>query len=277
MEELQRMKQGRPMTTHRSGSGVGNGRGNGNAPKAKGALHNKRVFVTGGAYGIGEAMVKAFRDVGCRVAFCDRDRKRGAATAQAYGARFYPLDVVDADALSDALESLTAEWEDIDIVVNNVGVSEFIPLTECEVSDFERVLRTNLLPVFITGRYLARHRKARAYGRIINIASTRHAMSEANTEAYSASKGAIVSLTHALMMSLSPLGITVNSISPGWIECDNSSLREEDNRFHPSLRVGVPADVARLALFIAHPDNDFINGEDFRLDGGVSHKMIYPE
>lgn len=106
MEELQRMKQGRPMTTRRSG----NGRGNGNAPKAKGALHNKRVFVTGGAHGIGESMVKAFRDAGCRVAFCDKDRKRGAATAQAYGARFYPLDVVDADALSDTLESLTAEW-----------------------------------------------------------------------------------------------------------------------------------------------------------------------
>lgn len=131
----------------------------------------RRVFVTGGAHGIGRAIVEAFA-------------RRG----------------------------------DIDILVNNVGISLFKPLTELSIEEFDRVLATNLRPAFITSRRLALHRQQNgnhSYGRIVNLCSTRYLQSEAGTEAYSTSKGGIYSLTHALAVSLAPLHITVNAIAPG--------------------------------------------------------------
>ena len=103
-------------------------------------------------------------------------------------------------------------------------------------------------------------------------------MSEAGTEAYSASKGGIYSLTHALAMSLAPMHITVNAVAPGWIHVDeNEELRPVDHEFHPSGRVGKPEDIARMVLFLCEPQNDFINGQTITIDGGVTKKMIYPE
>ena len=108
-----------------------------------------------------------------------------------------------------------------------------------------------------------------AYGRIINLCSTRYRQSESGTEGYAASKGGIASLTHALMMSLSPLGITVNSISPGWVEnAQYPAITEADHVQHPSRRVGNPEDIARMCVFLCLPENDFINGENIMIDGG---------
>jgi NAD(P)-dependent dehydrogenase (short-subunit alcohol dehydrogenase family) len=101
-------------------------------------------------------------------------------------------------------------------------------------------------------------------------------MSEADTEAYAASKGGIVSLTHALAVSLSSHNIRVNCISPGWIETgDYSRLREVDHEQHLSNRVGVPQDIARACYFLADGKNDFINGHNMVIDGGMTKKMIY--
>ncbi|MCM1504527.1 MAG: SDR family oxidoreductase [Muribaculum sp.] len=242
----------------------------------------RRVFVTGGASGIGASIVKAFCNAGCRVAFCDIDNKVGHKTAQDTGSQFYPLDVADSDGLESCLDRILSTWGDIDIIVNNVGVSRFISLTETTVEDFDKILAINLRPVFITSRRLAIHRSRMSetndYGRIINICSTRFRQSEPGTEAYSASKGAIMSLTHSLMASLAPLRITVNSISPGWIATSGyDTLRPEDHSQHPSGRVGRPDDIARMCLFLSMPDNDFINGENIVVDGGMTRKMIYVE
>lgn len=240
-----------------------------------------RVFVTGGASGIGSAIVSAYREAGCRVAFCDIDNKKGTSTAQRTGAQFHPVDVSDADALDACLIRVIEAWGDIDIIVNNVGVSRFKPLTDMSISEFDATLSTNLRPAFITARRLAIHRTSnavKAYGRIINICSTRFQQSEPGTEAYSASKGGIMSLTHALMASLAPLGITVNAISPGWIAThDYESLTDNDHAQHPSGRVGRPEDIARMCLFLSLPDNDFINGENIIIDGGMTKKMIYDD
>lgn len=240
----------------------------------------RRVFVTGGASGIGRAIVEAFRKANCRVAFCDIDAKAGAATAQATGAQFHPVDVRDVDALEACLERLLNAWGDIDVIVNNVGMGNFVPLIESSIDDFENVLKINLRPVFVTSRRLAIHRTNQggkpAYGRIINLCSTRYLQSEAGTEGYAASKGGIASLTHALMMSLAPLGITVNCISPGWIEnAQYPAMTEDDHLQHPSRRVGKVEDIARMCIFLAMPENDFINGENIVIDGGMTRKMIY--
>ena len=99
-----------------------------------------------------------------------------------------------------------------------------------------------------------------------------------DTEAYSASKGGIWSLTHALAVSLAPLHITVNCIAPGWIHVnEQETLRPEDHAFHLSGRVGKPEDIARTCLFLCEPENDFINGQCITVDGGVTKTMIYPE
>jgi NAD(P)-dependent dehydrogenase (short-subunit alcohol dehydrogenase family) len=242
----------------------------------------KRVFVTGAGHGIGRAIVEAFTSVGDCVAFCDIDTLRGKEVEQATGARFFALDVCNKAALEEAVQSLLAEWGDIDIIVNNVGIGGFESITETTVEHFETVLNTNLRSAFITSRLLAIHRKnssvVNPYGRIVNLCSTRYLQSEAGTEAYAASKGGIWSLTHALAVSLAPYHITVNCIAPGWISVNEDEvLRAEDHEFHPSGRVGRAEDIARTCLFLCDEKSDFINGQCITVDGGVTKKMIYPE
>lgn len=244
----------------------------------------RRVFVTGGAHGIGRAIVEAFCKKGDIVAFCDIDEKLGQETADRCGAEFYKVDVSDKDMLEDAMKSVFEAWGDIDILVNNVGLSAFSPLTETSVDEFDRIIAVNLRSVFVTSRLWAIHRKnmygenQRRYGRIVNMCSTRYQQSESGTEAYSASKGGIWSLTHALAVSLAPAGITVNCIAPGWIHVnENETIRPEDEAFHLSGRVGAPEDIARTCMFLCEEGNDFINGQCITVDGGVSRTMIYPE
>ncbi len=238
------------------------------------------VFVTGGARGIGRAIVEAFRQAGARVAFCDIDGTRGATTASETDTLFYRADIGDTQALSHVLKEVYARFGDISILVNNAGISEFSPLTQTSVEQFEHILSVNLIPVFVTAREMARRRDTpegrQRYGRIINIASTRWLQSETGSEGYAASKGGIVSLTHALALSLAEYAITVNCISPGWIDNGNfGALTERDHRQHPSGRVGRPDDIARACLFLADPANDFIDGQNLVIDGGMTKKMIY--
>lgn len=242
----------------------------------------RRVFVTGGADGIGKAIVEAFCQASCRVAFCDNNETAGQQTAKETGALFYPVDVSDKDALESCIQSIFAEWGDLDVIINNVGISKFSPITETSVEDFDKIISVNLRSVFITSRLLAIHRKAQSspssYGRIINICSTRYLMSEPGSEGYAASKGGIYSITHALALSLSEWNITVNSIAPGWIQThDYDQLRTEDHAQHPSQRVGKPEDIARTCLFFCQEENDFVNGENITIDGGMTKKMIYTE
>ena len=196
-------------------------------------------------------------------------------------AAFYKVDVTDVAQLEAAMQQLFNTWGDIDVLVNNVGVGMFKPLTEVSVEEFDQVISTNLRSAFITARMLARHRNSNgntAYGRIINLCSTRYLQSEPGTEGYSASKGGIYSLPHALAVSLAPMHITVNAIAPGWIHVhEDEVLRPEDHEFHPSGRVGKLEDIARMCLFLCEPANDFINGQTLTIDGGATVKMIYPE
>lgn len=240
----------------------------------------KRVFITGGANGIGKAIVEAFALEGYQVAFCDVDEHSGIKLESETGAVFIKADAGVKAELESCMLDLFEKWGDIDILINNVGVGNFGDIKDVSVEDFERVINVNLRSAFITSRLLAIHREHQKernnYGRIINLCSTRYLMSEAGTEAYSASKGGIFSLTHALAVSLSKYHITVNSISPGWIENYHyDTLTEADHRQHPSLRVGKPEDIARMCLFLCNEKNDFINGENITIDGGMTRKMIY--
>jgi NAD(P)-dependent dehydrogenase (short-subunit alcohol dehydrogenase family) len=158
------------------------------------------------------------------------------------------------------------------------------PLEELSTEEWNRVIATNLQSVYLVTRYLLPLMPRGAS--IINIASTRALMSEPNTEAYSASKGGILALTHAMAISLAPRGIRVNAISPGWIETSNwkkRSIRKEpllrdiDHLQHPAGRVGKPEDIAYACLFLSSEEASFITGVNLVVDGGMTVKMIYAE
>ncbi|NDW18023.1 SDR family oxidoreductase [Dysgonomonas sp. 216] len=248
------------------------------------ALKGKKVLVTGGANGIGREIVNFFCRAEAIVAFCDIDKKAGEKLEQElsiHNCRFIHANVSQKSDVINLMEGLFSLWNDIDIIINNVGIGLFAPIEDIDIEDFERVININLRTAFITSKMLAEQRSKNnnaLYGRIINIASTRYLMSEPNSEAYAASKGGLVSLTHALAASLAKYKITINCISPGWIENgDYSKLSQTDHLQHFSGRVGLPADIARYCIFLCQPENDFINGQNIVIDGGMTKKMIYTE
>lgn len=250
------------------------------ASAKSGNLKALRILVTGGAGLIGSEIVRAFRREGASVDFLDTNSERGEKIAYETGARFHNVDISDADALNNTLDLIINSRGDVEVVVNCAAIVDFVPLEDNSGQLFMKSLQTNVMPAFIIARKLAVTRGELPFdnpygGRIINICSTRAHQSEAGTENYSASKGALLSLSHALMMSLANLGITVNTISPGWIAAPDENLTDADHSQHPSRRVGRPADIARACLYLAAPANNFINGAEIVVDGGMTHKMIY--
>lgn len=232
-------------------------------------LSGYRAIVTGGANGIGRAIVDSLKLAGADVYCCDIE------SCEIDVVNFTQLDVCDTLALTEWF----AKCGEVDIIINNVGVSEFKPLTEIAIEEFDRVIATNMRPAFILAREFARLRDSevgrKRYGRVVNIASTRHIQSESGSEAYAAAKGGVVALTHALSISFSEFNITVNSISPGWIDTGHYEISDEDHAQHPSGRVGRVEDITRTVLFLCDPANDFINGQDIVVDGGMTKRMIY--
>jgi NAD(P)-dependent dehydrogenase (short-subunit alcohol dehydrogenase family) len=242
--------------------------------------YNKTAIVTGGANGIGKAIVKELYKEGYTIILVDKQEEDGLRFSREIDAAgnkviFKKCDVGKYDDVKALFSVIKEEFDKIDVLVNNAGVSKFKDFWEMEASDWEEVISTNLSSVFFLSKEAAP--LMREYGgSIVNMASTRATMSEANTEAYSASKGGIISITHALAITLSDYNIRVNSISPGWIETDDyEALREVDHSQHPSNRVGRPEDVARACIFLCHEENHFINGENLVIDGGMTRKMIY--
>ena len=239
------------------------------------------ILVTGGAGGIGQAICAAFGENGDFVIALDINQKRGldwekTFLAKGYRGVFQHYNLEEVEGISSLVHSLERLYGPVDVLVNNAGIGGFVPLADLTPEHWDRVLNVNLRSMVFLAKACAEGMKKKKSGRMINISSTRFNMSEPGSEAYAASKGAIVALTHALALSLATTGITVNCISPGWIENWNyEELRPEDHAQHPSGRVGKPDDVARLCLFLAAPENDFINGENILVDGGMSRKMIY--
>ncbi|MDW2886648.1 NAD(P)-dependent dehydrogenase (short-subunit alcohol dehydrogenase family) [Exiguobacterium sp. PvP048] len=245
---------------------------------------NHTVIITGAANGIGATLAKTYAKEGATVILADIDQMTGddlAAEIEADGgtAYFYHLDVQDEKDVNLLIDKAIEHTGRIDIVINNAGIMVRKSLLELELEEWDRVQHTNLRSIFLTTKAAAPYlKKNPAGGRIVNLASTRAFMSEPDTESYAATKGGIVALTHALAVSLGPDRILVNAIAPGWIETGNyHELSPEDHSQHPSGRVGKPEDVARAALFLTNPDNDFLTGETLVLDGGMTRKMIYEE
>jgi NAD(P)-dependent dehydrogenase (short-subunit alcohol dehydrogenase family) len=225
------------------------------------------ALVTGGARGIGAAVSARLRDNGWNVVAADRD--------PAPIGRSVICDVSDETAMAALIDGIRTTEGRLDALICNAGFGIRKPIADLSLAEWSSVLATNLTSTFLLVRAAEALLRA-ANGSVITIASTRAHMSEPNTEAYSASKGGLVALTHALAISLGP-DIRVNCISPGWIVTKGPAPTAKEQAFHPAGRVGSPDDVAALVAFLAGPDSRFITGSEFVIDGGVTRKMIYPE
>jgi len=242
---------------------------------------NKIVLITGAAKGIGKDIAYAYAKLGCIVIIVDKDQEEIRKLEQLWIGENLQIilehvDVRLEDKIIALFETIHKQYGKIDILINNAGVGTFKPLIQLTVNEFDEVYQTNLRSCFITSREFAKYNRGDEYGRIINISSTRYLMSEANSEAYAASKGGIISLTHALAATLSNRNLTVNAISPGWIHTGSKEeLSQEDHNQHFSKRVGNSNDIVKACLYLTDEDNNFITGQNIIIDGGMTKKMIY--
>jgi NAD(P)-dependent dehydrogenase (short-subunit alcohol dehydrogenase family) len=226
----------------------------------------RTALITGGARGIGSAIADRLARDGWRTIIADRDPAAAPA-----GGRSVLCDVADEVAVA----ALVAAEDRIDALICNAGFGIRKPIAALTLAEWASVLATNLTSTFLLVRAAEAKLRA-ARGAVVTIASTRAHMSEPNTEAYAASKGGLLALTHALAISLAP-DVRVNAISPGWILTKGPAPSAAEHAFHPAGRVGTPADIAALAAFLVGPDSGFITGAEFVVDGGVTRKMIYPD
>lgn len=246
------------------------------------------AIVTGGGQGIGKAIVLRLLNEGMRVIIAEIDEEAGLETALEFGdttqVRYIRTDVSDEQQVQEMVESAVQSWGRLDVLVNNAGIAQAHgpSVKELKLEVWNRVLSVNLTGMFLCAKHAAPYLEEQK-GSIVNISSTRAMMSEGNTEAYSASKGGVVALTHALAVSLGP-HVRVNCISPGWIDVSGwkkSSIRKtvvhstEDHNQHPAGRVGKPEDISSLVSYLISHEAAFITGADFVVDGGMTRKMQY--
>ncbi len=244
-------------------------------------FRGKVVIVTGAGRGIGRCIAQRYTAQGARVVIAEKDVEAGREAEQEIvsaggDAVFIQTDVSCPGDVEDLIKKTVERFAAIHILINNAGISLWKAPGELSVEQWDEVINTNLRGAFLCAREAAKIMKEQRGGAIVNIASTRAVMSEPDSEAYAASKGGIVALTHALASSLAADRIQVNCISPGWIETgDYGQLREVDHAQHLSGRVGKPEDIAGACLYLTGEESGFINGANLVIDGGMTRKMIY--
>ncbi len=223
-------------------------------------MTSKVAVVTGGARGIGKAIVDEFKRRGvsvCVIDVLDND--------------YFVGDISDERVLRLFASKVIGEHGRIDYLINNACLSKG-GLKDCSYDDFNYVLRVGVTAPFMLTKLFMDHFNEGAS--IVNISSTRYLMSQANTESYTAAKGGIMSLTHAMAVSLAGK-VRVNSVSPGWIDTHDSSFSSADNMQHPVGRVGNPGDIVNAVMFLCDEKSSFITGQNITVDGGMSKLMVY--
>ncbi|MBR7111990.1 MAG: SDR family oxidoreductase [Clostridia bacterium] len=221
---------------------------------------NKVAVVTGGARGIGKCIVEAFRAAGASVAVIDLLPND-----------YFVGDLADKKTLEAFADRVVADFGRVDFLIHN-ALPKTCGITNGSYEDFEYALKVGVTAPFYLTKLLAPY-----FGKgaaIVNISSSRDRMSQRETESYTAAKGGIAALTHALAVSLSGR-VRVNSVSPGWINNTDTVYDGADARQHPSGRVGEPRDIANTVLYLCSDMAGFITGENVCVDGGMTKQMIY--
>ena len=223
-------------------------------------FEHKVAVVTGGAKGIGKAIAEQFRKEGAQVCVID-----------VLPNDYFVGDLADQTVLEDFARKVIADYGHVDYLVNNA-----LPLMKgidtCTYEEFNYALRVGVTAPFYLAKLFAPH--FAPGGAIVNISSSRDRMSQPQTESYTAAKGGISALTHALAVSLSGK-VRVNSVSPGWIDTDYTVYEGPDAHQQPAGRVGNPMDIASMVLYLCSDKAGFITGENICIDGGMTRQMIY--
>ena len=223
-------------------------------------VKQKVAVVTGGAQGIGKAICEAFREQGAAV--CTIDLKEND---------YFVGDIAEEKVLRAFASKVIADYGAVDYLINNACLSRG-GLNSCSYADFNYVLRVGIsAPFFLSQLFMGHFNSAAS---IVNISSTRSLMSQADTESYTAAKGGIQALTHAMASTLAGKA-RVNSISPGWIDTAGKSYEGPDASQHPVGRVGTPSDIVHAVMFLCDPKSGFITGQNITVDGGMTKQMIY--
>ncbi len=223
-------------------------------------FQNKIVVVTGGAHGIGKTIAEEFQKNGAIV--CVIDKRDGV---------YFTGDLAQEETLSRFAQKVISDYGHVDYLINN-ALPLMKGINECSYDDFNNALKVGVTaPFYLTKLFLPYFLPNAS---IINISSTRDRMSQPQTESYTAAKGAIAALTHALAVSLAGR-VRVNSISPGWIDTAFTEYTGQDAVQQPVHRVGNPSDIANMVLFLCSEKAGFITGENICIDGGMTRQMIY--
>lgn len=251
------------------------------------SLEGKVALVTGGAYGIGFAMAKAYAQAGAKIAFNCRSQAhldQALADYQAKGidAKGYICDVTDEAQVKEMVASIKNDLGTIDILVNNAGIIKRIPMTEMSAEDFRQVVDIDLTAPFIMSKAVIPDMIEKGHGKIINICSMMSELGRETVSAYAAAKGGLKMLTKNICSEYGEYNIQCNGIGPGYIATPQTApLREiqEDGSRHPfdqfiisktpAARWGVPEDLMGPALFLASEASDFVNGQVLYVDGGI--------
>lgn len=221
---------------------------------------DKVVVVTGGASGIGKCIAEMFQKEGAHVCIIDiKDND------------YFVGDIGNEKTLTDFTNKIIQDYQHVDYIVNNAKPL-FKGIDECSYDEFNEALRVGVSAPFMLVKLLKDYLNPHAS--IVNISSSRDRMSQSQSESYTAAKGGIYALTHALSVSLSGKA-RVNSISPGWIDVNGKEYDGADALQHPVQRVGKPEDIAHMVLFLCDEKAGFITGENICIDGGMSRLMIY--
>lgn len=230
----------------------------------------KTCLVTGSSGLIGSEICREFLRNGFEVIGLDRKPNKDLVHPHF---RFMKVDLTQEKEITSVYTKLV----ELDVLINCAAKADPVQkrFHHLTLKEWRDLLAIDLDSYFLMTKH-ALPLLQKSKGAIINISSTRHIQSEANTEAYTAGKGAIDALTRALSISYGPK-VRVNSISPGWINDPKEKLKKKDHEQHPAGRVGIPSDIARMAFYLAGDAAEFITGADFVVDGGMTAKMIYSE
>ena len=242
-------------------------------------MTERLALVTGGGSGIGAAIARAASRAGYRVAIMDAQADAAAAMARELGnAVALPCDVTDELAVDAALASLGATP---DLLVNNAGIVKFGHLVDMSVKDFRRVLEVDLVGVYILSRAVGLMMRARGQGNIVNISSINAITPSLGTNAYTAAKGGLVTMTKLLALELGPHGVRVNSVSPGFVDGGmstavfaNPRTRDIRTKAVPLRRLGSTEDIAQAVMFLASDAAAYVHGQDLGVDGGLVHSLL---